>query len=157
MSEESLDIRLSVQVAPEFASRVDLGQLRKAVAAALREKPPADINHPTVPIELSVVITDDEEMRRLNRTYRKMDASTDVLAFSMGETLEGTLYLGDIVLSYPRAVEQAEEYGHTPQAELNLLTVHGVLHLLGYDHKTKEGEREMWSLQEHALAQLSPL
>jgi probable rRNA maturation factor len=111
---------------------------------------------------LTVVITDDVQVKELNRTYRGVDASTDVLAFSAADE-EGTFvpspetpaYFGDIVISYPRAVEQAAAYGHSAEEELSILVVHGVLHLLGYDHERMEDRVEMWSTQSTALATLS--
>jgi len=148
-----MDFHLHIEILPAFSPHVDQTALRDAVAAALQEKPPSGT------VELSLVITNDHEIRRLNRTYRAIDAPTDVLSFGMGESPFPSpgedLYLGDIILSYPRAAEQAREYGHSTQAELNLLAIHGVLHLLGYDHETAQDQREMWRLQEHALAQLA--
>lgn len=91
--------------------------------------------------EVSVTFTDDEEIRRLNKQYRSIDRSTDVLSFPLGENGvydvnmdTGAKLLGDIVISIPHAVEQAERYGHTLQREIGFLTVHSMLHLLGYDH-----------------------
>lgn len=91
--------------------------------------------------EVSVTFTDDEEIRRLNKQYRNIDRSTDVLSFPLGEngTYDvnmdtGAKLLGDIVISIPHAVEQATRYGHTLQREIGFLTVHSMLHLLGYDH-----------------------
>ena len=150
-----IEFELNLQIPPIFAPYLDESQMRAAVAAALREKPLK------APVRLSVVITDDEEVRRLNCTYRGLDAPTDVLAFSMGESPfpspERTSYLGDVIISYPRAAEQAQEYRHSTQAEINLLVVHGVLHLLGYEHATEEEEKAMWALQEHALKELGLL
>lgn len=147
--EPEIAYELEIQVAPDFQALVDERQLEAAVVAALRQDPPDE------PVELTVVITDDEEVRELNRTYRGVDAPTDVLAFEMGRGIypdpQQPLYLGDIIISYPRAVEQAREYGHSPQRELNLLAIHGVLHLLGYDHATEEEQAEMRRLQEQAL------
>jgi probable rRNA maturation factor len=88
--------------------------------------------------ELSVLITDDEEIRTLNRQYRSVDRTTDVLAFSQLEgegAVPGYNVLGDIVISWDRAVSQGEEYGHGVNAELERLLVHGLLHLLGFDHE----------------------
>lgn len=91
--------------------------------------------------EVSVTFTDDEEIRRLNKQYRSIDRSTDVLSFPLGENGvydvnmdTGAKLLGDIVISIPHAIEQAERYGHTLQREIGFLTVHSMLHLLGYDH-----------------------
>ncbi len=91
--------------------------------------------------EVSVTFTDDDEIHRLNKQYRNIDRSTDVLSFPLGENGiydvnmdTGAKLLGDIVISIPHAVEQAERYGHTLQREIGFLTVHSMLHLLGYDH-----------------------
>lgn len=92
--------------------------------------------------EVSVRFVDDEEIRRLNLKYRDKDASTDVLSFPLGidgvydvNNDTGAQLLGDIVISMPHAVEQAERYGHSLQREIGYLTVHSMLHLLGYDHE----------------------
>ncbi len=93
------------------------------------------------PAEVSVTFVDDDEIQSLNRQFRNIDKSTDVLSFPLGENGEydtnydtGAKLLGDIVISVPHAVAQAEEYGHTLQREIGFLTVHSMLHLLGYDH-----------------------
>lgn len=93
------------------------------------------------PAEVDVTFVDGEEIRRLNKEYRNKDAETDVLSFPLGENgvydknpETGASMLGDVVISMPRAVEQAKEYGHTLQREVAYLTTHSVLHLLGYDH-----------------------
>lgn len=117
---------------------------------------------------LELVLVDEEEIRRLNREVRGVDRVTDVLSFPSldgikGEFLsadsyadeldeEDRLYLGSIAICEKRAKEQAEEYGHSFERELNYLTVHGVLHCLGYDHETEEEKREMRE-QEEAIMQ----
>ena len=94
------------------------------------------------PAEISVSFTDDEGIRQLNGSYRNKDSATDVLSFPLGENGEydidednGCKLLGDIVISMERAMEQAELYGHSLQREVAYLTVHSMLHLLGYDHE----------------------
>ncbi len=106
--------------------------------------------------DLTIVLTNDEEIRALNRDFRGVDAPTDVLAFPADVTdpQTGRRYLGDIVISWPRAREQAATHSHSPEAEVQLLVVHGVLHLLGFDHDTPEAEARMWVLQEEVLARL---
>ena len=97
-------------------------------------------------LEVSVTFTDDEGIRKLNRSYRKIDRATDVLSFPLfdfeGEddalADETCDMLGDIVLSLERAAAQAEEFGHSFEREVSFLTVHSMLHLLGYDHETSE-------------------
>ena len=114
------------------------------------------------PAEISLRFVDEDEIHALNLQYRKVDAPTDVLSFPMGadniydinpET--GAKMLGDIVISMPRAVEQATLYGHSLQREIAFLTVHSLLHLLGYDHVKGglEGVR-MREKEETVLTQL---
>lgn len=99
--------------------------------------------------EVSVTLSDDEKIRSLNRDYRGKDAPTDVLSFPMEETG----MLGDIVLSLERAMHQAELYGHSFERETAFLTVHSMLHLLGYDHESSdEDRRKMFSRQEDILS-----
>ena len=93
------------------------------------------------PAEVSVTFVDDERIHSLNKEYRDVDSSTDVLSFPLGENGvydknndTGALLLGDIVISIPTAVRQAKTYGHSLQREIGFLTVHSMLHLLGYDH-----------------------
>ena len=92
--------------------------------------------------EISVTFVDDQKIHELNKQYRNMDKSTDVLSFPMGENGEydvnldtGAKVLGDIIISIEHAYAQAEKYGHTLQREIGFLTVHSLLHLLGYDHE----------------------
>lgn len=91
--------------------------------------------------EVSVTFVDDEEIHKLNKQFRNIDRSTDVLSFPLGENGvydinhdTGAKMLGDIVISIPHAIDQADRYGHTLQREIGFLTVHSMLHLLGYDH-----------------------
>jgi probable rRNA maturation factor len=107
-------------------------------------------------IEATLVLTDDAQITTLNRQFRGIDSPTDVLAFPTGETDPDTqtLYLGDVIVSYPRAQSQASTAGHSIEAELQLLVVHGTLHLLGYDHASKEQKSIMWAAQAEILTQL---
>lgn len=115
-----------------------------------------------VDCELSVTFTDNEGIWHLNREYRGVDRPTDVLSFPMysfakGDTPSEDMYfsLGDMVLSVERAMEQATEYGHELRREVAFLTVHSMLHLLGYDHETSaEDEKEMFALQETILDEI---
>ena len=91
--------------------------------------------------EISVRFVDNDMIRELNKRYRDIDSATDVLSFPLGENgvydqnpETGAFVLGDIVISVPRAMEQATEYGHSLDREIAFLTVHSMLHLLGYDH-----------------------
>ncbi len=112
--------------------------------------------------EISVMFTDNEGIRALNAEHREIDRATDVLSFPMFEYDENgeivrdpydtnDLCLGDIVISLERAAEQAEEYGHSFAREVGFLTVHSMLHLLGYDHMTPEEEAEMFGYQREIL------
>lgn len=117
---------------------------------------------------VSLTFTDDEGIRELNRKFRGVDKPTDVLSFPMREAgpdeppiirdeddpeaAEIDEPIGDIVISLPRALAQAAEYGHSPEREIGFLFVHGFLHLLGYDHDTAERERDMFERQERVLA-----
>lgn len=120
--------------------------------AAQLEKVPAG--------EVSVTLVDDETIHKMNKQYRQIDRPTDVLSFPMmDERDEGwpqyeemLPLLGDIVISVPRAIEQAEEYGHSLERELGFLVTHGMLHLVGYDHDNEEAESVMIHKQEGVLA-----
>jgi len=105
--------------------------------------------------DVSIVLTDDEEVRSLNRTYRGKDEPTDVLSFSLrqvaaGETtvdlssLEEELALGEVYISIPTAMRQAQAGGRTLEEEVAFLAVHGVLHLLGYEDESQEGYEQMY-------------
>jgi probable rRNA maturation factor len=110
--------------------------------------------------EVSVTFVSNERIQEINREYRDKDNPTDVISFAMEELGEGEVQpagiemprvLGDIIISVPKAIEQAEEYGHSFLRELGFLAVHGFLHLLGYDHMTEEDEKEMFTLQKEIL------
>lgn len=111
------------------------------------------------PCELSVLLTDDEGIHRINREFREVDKPTDVLSFPMGDMdpRTGRLLLGDMVLNVDRASAQGEEFGHGAEHEIRYLTVHSVLHLLGYDH-VDEGEmkRAMRAREKAIMAVLEP-
>lgn len=110
--------------------------------------------------EVSVTFVNNERIQEINREYRDKDRPTDVISFAMEELGEGEIalmgedlprVLGDIIISIPKAKEQAEEYGHTFMRELGFLAVHGFLHLLGYDHETTEEEKIMFTRQKDIL------
>jgi probable rRNA maturation factor len=106
--------------------------------------------------ELTVVLTDDAQLHLLNRQYLGIDAPTDVLSFPGGDTDPDSqaVYLGDVLISYPRAMAQATSAKHTVEEELQLLVVHGVLHLLGHDHASEEEQTTMWAIQAQTLQSL---
>jgi len=110
--------------------------------------------------EVSITFTDDEHIHELNRKYRGVDRPTDVLSFALNESEEPAVIgdfpnvLGDIVISVPRAVEQAEAYGHSLKREMVFLTVHAMLHLLGYDHIDDDERAEMEQEQRFIMEKL---
>lgn len=107
---------------------------------------------------LTVLLTDDAYLQELNRHYRGEDRPTDVLSFPAGEPMPGSEnslgYLGDIAISVSLAEKQAAAKGHAAEAELQLLTIHGVLHLLGYDHLEPDEKTVMWQAQANVLRNL---
>ena len=133
--------------------------VKRAAAAALKAE------GVTVPCELDVTLTDDAVIHTINREQRGVDRATDVLSFPMNELTPGAFnpdacewdyeteraMLGDMVISMERCAEQAGTYGHSFAHEVSYLTVHSVLHLLGYDHVTPEQERQMFGLQRQLL------
>lgn len=141
---------------PALAGRWDQGTLRKLVQTIIRRE--ASTGH----FALSLHLVDDETIRELNRSRRGIDAPTDVLSFPLQDPMGlrfvlppgQPLHLGDVVVSYPRAVAQAEEYGHSLERELAYLVAHGVLHLLGYDHEQEDERRIMREKEEAALGEL---
>ena len=111
-------------------------------------------------VEVLCVLVDDERIHEINREYRHIDRSTDVISFAMEDNdqfyVEGMpRTLGDIFISVDHAKKQAEEYGHSLRREMCFLFTHGILHLLGYDHMTDEQEKEMFGLQDKILGALS--
>ncbi len=106
--------------------------------------------------DVAVVLTSEEHIRELNRSFRAEDSATDVLSFPDGQTDPdtGRVYFGDVILCVPIAEAQARRAGHSLQSELQLLTVHGVLHLLGHDHATRSERLKMWAAQDEVLLSL---
>jgi probable rRNA maturation factor len=116
----------------------------------------AALMHQSADGDLTVVLSDDARLQKLNRDYLGVDAPTDVLSFPASETdpETGARYLGDIIISIPRAEAQAKSAGHPLEPEVQLLVVHGVLHLLGYDHAEVEEKTKMWKAQAEVLERL---
>ena len=148
-----VEVLAEVQIAPAFAHTLSENHLRTVAEGVLR--------HEGTPGQVTLVITDDRGIRELNRDFVGIDAPTDVLAFSAREGDSPFVaapgagnYWGDVIVSYPRAVAQAEELGHPLELEINLLVVHGLLHLLGYDHGGEAEKALMWARQEEILRSL---
>ncbi|MBS4022764.1 MAG: rRNA maturation RNase YbeY [Dethiobacter sp.] len=112
--------------------------------------------------EISLLFCDNDTIQELNKQWRNIDAATDVLSFSMLDDLDFNmqdeeLLLGDIIISLERAALQAQEYGHSLRREVLFLFTHGLLHLLGFDHKDESEAEEMRRLEEKLLAQVGSL
>ncbi len=153
-------MEINLVIDGEFAGCPDADWFRRIVEGALK----AQGVSPNA--EMGLVIADQARVQALNKTYRGEDRPTDVLAFYMTTTGEefrseperfvvapdGKLHLGEVIISYPQAVIQAQEQGHSVTKELAILIIHGVLHLLGHDHERPEQKREM-TAREQAILQ----
>jgi probable rRNA maturation factor len=151
----SRSTRIELQVARPFRSALRAAWLRRIARHVLTVEGVG-------PAQLGVVITDEATVRELNRRYLGVDEPTDVLSFGLGEKGDAPFVLppgeaavlGEVIISYPTAVRQAEEEGHSVEAEVAHLLVHGILHLLGYDHVEAEDERVMRRREQEILADL---
>jgi len=142
-----LSEEIEIFVEKKFRGVVDGGWVKKIARQALKTEGLA------LPYEVSLVVTDSETVQRLNRDYRGIDEPTDVLAFYIlpqkgadsffALPPDGVTRLGEVLISYPQALAQAKEQGHSLERELALLVIHGILHLLGYDHEKPEEEHKM--------------
>jgi probable rRNA maturation factor len=141
---------IEIAIDTPFESHIDPAVLEKAADAALRRLGTAS------DCDLTLVISSDAQLQELNRQYLGIDAPTDVLSFQADELdpETGRRYLGDVIISYPRAQAQAQAGGHAASDELQLLVVHGVLHLLGHDHGAPQEKEAMWALQSEILKML---
>lgn len=134
--------------------------LKKCIEAALKEE------HVGVPCEINVLVADNQTIRTINKAYRNIDRETDVLSFPMFQFEPGTLPkdltdyldpetgllpLGDMAISYEKAAAQAKEYGHSVKRELGYLTIHSILHLLGYDHMDEGPMKKQMRAREEAI------
>lgn len=144
---------IQVLIRPQIEGQVQAEFVERVVRVVLeREAVSAEA-------DVSIVLTDDAEIQSLNAQFGEVDAPTDVLSFAQEETDQPFVYapdelpyLGDVIISFPRAQSQAQEQNHSTLDELRLLIVHGVLHLLGYDHATPSEEAQMWARQDMILA-----
>ena len=132
----------------EFGYDKDYNYLNKVINIALDYEKVVDSY-------FSIIFVSEEKIQKINKEYRGIDKVTDVISFAFldNESVYDPIkILGDIYICIPKMIEQAKEYGHSEKRELSFLTVHGLLHLLGYDHtKSKEDEKIMFKLQEDIL------
>ncbi len=140
-----------IQVEIAEAIQFDQGDALASAAAAALERVPEKL-----PVGLTIALEGDDVLHKLNREYRGIDETTDVLSFPAEEydPDSQSWYIGDIIISLPQAERQALAAGHSAINELRLLVVHGVLHLLGYDHHDEEQKRIMWQAQAEILAEI---
>jgi len=140
---------ISIHFEESIPPNLDCELLERAIRTTLERH-----NRPDVDITLQLTV--DESMQLLNHAYRGIDATTDVLAFNQGFVDPETdrLYLGDIIISVETAQSQAMENKHSLNKECALITIHGTLHLLGYDHHDPQQKDEMWTMQNKILKDL---
>ncbi len=163
--------KIDIHVADEYAPLITKEHLRKVAAASLNQVSPRK------PLSMEMAVVGDETVRQLNKQYRGLDEKTDVLSFSLisqghyyGEDelpasleLEESFVLppglednvGEVVISYEQATRQAKEAGHSLQRELDILVIHGVLHLMGYDHMEPQDEAVMKEKEKRILEALA--
>jgi probable rRNA maturation factor len=141
---------INIAVAKPYKKLVDQEQVQIAAQTVL------NILRPEMDYELTILVEDDSHVQKLNKQYRQIDQTTDVLSFESNDLNpeSGLLYLGDIIISYPMAYNQSIAAGHPVLSELQLLVVHGLLHLLGYDHAEPVEKEKMWAVQKDILDQL---
>jgi len=141
---------VNILIADQFHEAVDPGALEKAALATLSAQNLGE------EVNLSIVIEGDQQLQKLNLEFLGIDSPTDVLSFFEDELDPETeqRYLGDVIISFPQAQKQGAIAGHSSGSELDLLVVHGVLHLLGYDHSTDEEKEKMWKIQQEILIEL---
>lgn len=149
-----MDNEIFIQIPPAYSKKISKEIILKSVIESLKANAKTKCS-------LSVVLASDERIRKLNDQYRGYNSITDVLSFSSEspevENIEGiecSRYIGDIIISFPQAFRQAKQGNHSVESEVALLTIHGVLHLLGFDHDTKSNKQKMWSLQNSILDSL---
>jgi len=142
---------INIQFEQSLQPILDCDLLVRAIQTTLEHHNQADV-------DVTLQLTDDESMQLLNHAYRGIDATTDVLAFNQAFVDPETdrFYLGDIIISVETAQLQAMENKHSLNRECALLTIHGTLHLLGYDHHDRQGKDEMWTIQDKILKDLMP-
>jgi probable rRNA maturation factor len=141
---------INIEIDPEFSRLFPPAILERAAAAALNQQSAPDA-------DLTIVLTGDKQIQTLDNNFLGKDAPTDVLSFPASETdpETGRLYLGDVIISVPRAEAQSVTGGHSLESELSLLVIHGILHLLGHDHAKADEKARMWAAQSDILMRLN--
>ncbi len=143
-------LQIEINVDEAFTNQVSAELLKKAAEFTLAQQ--------NVSVgELTILVSHDEMLAALNQSYRGITSTTDVLSFPSGDAPaipDRVPYLGDIAISFPQASQQAAAAAHPVDDELQLLVVHGTLHLLGHDHAGKEHKQQMWQAQGEILNQL---
>ncbi len=141
---------ITVEVKKNFRSQISAMNLGTTVERVLL------FLNVTTPTDISLQIDNDATLQKLNKQFLGYDQPTDVLSFESNEINPetGNLHLGDIIISYESAERQAHGAGHPVENEIILLLVHGILHLLGFDHGTKTEKEEMWNKQQFILDHL---
>lgn len=134
-----------------YPVKKELSVMRRYINKCLKEE---KVKNAT----FNIILVDNKTIRNLNKSYRKIDKETDVISFALEDEKEeefvsDSRVLGDIYISIDKARTQASDYGHSLSRELSFLAVHGLLHLLGYDHMTEEDERKMFAKQELILGE----
>lgn len=141
----------NIEIINETNEKIDINDLNNVIEYALKHE---NVNNAI----MNVIIIDNEKIHKINKEYRGIDRPTDVISFALEDdkTFVNTDFrvLGDIYISIDKVHEQATIYGHSFRRELSFLTVHGVLHLLGYDHMEKSDEVIMFGKQEEILNEL---
>ncbi len=139
-----------VSVSDAVETDMDLSILEQAALETIRRAAGDDS---LASAEATILLSGDKQLHELNRKYLDVDAPTDVLSFpaDMVDPETNLKYLGDVLISLPRAQAQAAAGGHPVEQELRLLVVHGMLHLLGYDHAEPEDKEKMWAVQSDVL------
>jgi len=155
-------VTVDVTIPRGYARRISAKLIRQVIEKAIAKEALPQ------PVTVDVVMVTDDEMREINVSHRGIDEATDVLSFPLLDLKPGegvtqdffllppdvSQHLGDVVISVPRVESQAEEAGHSPERELAFLTVHGILHILGYDHDTDDKRRQMRRREEEILGEL---
>ena len=159
-------MEIDVLVEHDLEDKIEPGWFRAVAERTL------SIQYAQANSEVGLVITGDEKVKELNKTYRGKDETTDVLAFYMtpgaswlksaekdafATPPDDILRLGEVIISYPKAVKQAQEHSHSVKKELVTLIIHGILHLIGYDHQEKNEEKEMKAREEEIIKTMGDL